>query len=433
MTFEEAVAFLDDRIQHGIHPGLDRVAALVELLDHPQRTYPAIHVTGTNGKYSVAAMTTALLTELGLTCGQYASPHVESILERISVGGTPIDREGFASVLDYLVPYIELVEKERDDKLTYFETLTAMALEHFFDLPVHAAVIEVGLGGEYDATNVVDARVAVITKIARDHDPEFGEDLHRAVWEKAGIIKQGAVALSGILQPDLQRIVDERAQERGAARVALFGTDFGVAARSAAVGGQVLRVSGMFAEYDDLFVPLYGEHQAANAAFAITAAEAFGGGALDREGVVHALAGISLPARLEVVSRRPLVVIDGGHNPDAATAVVSTLQNEFIYRRIICVVGMLEDKAVEDVLALLERATDKFVVSAPIADRAADVERLRSALAGADVETAPTVADAVSIALSEAAEDDLVLIFGSFYTAGEARAFLRSHGRLSQS
>lgn len=433
MTFEEATAFLDARIQHGIRPGTERIEALVEALDHPERTYPSIHVTGTNGKYSVAMMTTAILTELGLTVGTYTSPHVEDLTERFTVGGTPIERGRFADVVEYLLPYVELVEGSRDDHLTYFELLTAVALEWFFDLPVHAAVVEVGLGGEYDATNVVDAPVGVITKVARDHLPQFGDDVMRTAWEKAGIAKPGQALLSGVDQPELARVVAERAAERNVARLAVYGEDFELQERLMAVGGQQLRVRGLFGTYRELFMPLFGEHQARNAAFAVAAAEAFAGEALDPEGVVAGLGRVSLPGRLEVVGRRPLVVVDGGHNPDAAQAVMRTVTEELSFQRLVVVVGMLDDKLVEEVLAILARSADRLIVTAPEADRAAGAERLYRGLAALEVaETRlarrETVAEAMEAALAEAGDEDLVLVFGSFYTAGEARAWMRTRG-----
>jgi dihydrofolate synthase/folylpolyglutamate synthase len=428
LTFEEALRFLDDRIRHGIHPGLDRIAALTEALGHPQRSYPSIHVTGTNGKFSTAAMATAILTELGLTVGTFTSPHVESILERIAIGGAPIDEETFASVLEYLVPYIELVEKAREDTLTYFETLTAMAFEHFFDVPVHAAVVEVGLGGEYDATNMIDARVAVITKVALDHRAEFGDDLATIAWEKAGVIKAGSVVVSGVGQPELAAIVEERARERDAERIVRLDADFGVVDRTLAVGGQRLRIRGLEGEYDELFVPLHGAHQADNAAFAVAACEAFGGGALDPDGLAAALERVEAPGRIEVVRRRPLVLLDGGHNPDAVSSVLTAVREEFSFDRLTAVVGMLDDKAIEDVVPMLAAAAERFVLTAPAADRAADPDRLLRALgSAADRAVLQDGVDvAVARAIAEAGPEDAVLVIGSFYTVGEARAFLRT-------
>lgn len=433
MTFEEAVAFLDERIRHGIHPGLDRIAALMELLDHPQHTYPSVHITGTNGKFTVAVMVSEILTELGLTVGTYTSPHVESIRERITVSGEPISETEFAAVLTYLCPFIEMVERQRGDHLTYFETVTAMAFERFFDLPVHAAVVEVGLGGEFDATNVIDARAAVITRIERDHIVEFGDDLARAAWEKAGIIKAGAVALSGVEQPSLREIVAERARERGAARVVQLDADFGVEERVPAVGGQLVRIRGLEDVYPDVFLPLYGVHAATNAALAVAAVEAFGAGRLDPEGVVAALGRVSTPGRIEVAGRRPLVVLDGGHNADATRAVVRTLVEEFSYSGLIVVLGMLEDKAIDDVASVLVPHAERFYATAPGADRAAPPQRVAAALAAAGagpgrIEVVEGVPTALERATSCADADDLVLVFGSFYTVGEARSALRDAG-----
>jgi dihydrofolate synthase/folylpolyglutamate synthase len=438
LTYEEALAFLGERIDFErftgtVRPGNERIRALMDMLQSPQAAYPSIHVTGTNGKYSTVAMATAILGELGMTVGTYTSPHIEAIRERIAVGGTPIDEESFGDVLGYLRPYIETVESGAGERLTHFDTLTAMAFEHFFDRAVHAGVIEVGLGGEYDATNVLDGRVSVITRVSRDHIPQFGEDLTRVAWEKAGVIKKGAVALSGVDQAELAPIVAERAREKGAERLALLGSDFGVWGRRQAVGGQVVTIKGLEAVYDDVFVPLYGEHQAHNAAFAVAGCEAFVGEAIGDRHLRAALEGVRLPGRFELVSRRPAIVLDGGHNEDAARAVIRTLVEEFTCERLLCVIGMLVDKQIEDVLGILQPEVDKFFVSAPPFERAAAPRRLVDGLQSVGVprdaiESRRSIADALELALSEAGEEDMILVFGSFHVIGEARPWLRARG-----
>lgn len=436
MTFDEAIAVLDARIRFGVQPGLERMWALMDVLDHPQRTYPCLHVSGTNGKYSVTVLVEAILQGLGLNVGTYTSPHIESIRERISIGGGPVGEEELAAVVEYLLPYLDLVEKDREDRLTYFETVTAVALEAFFDRAIHAAVLEAGLGGEWDATNVADARVAVVTKVARDHIVEFSDDPRQAAWEKAGTIKPGTFALTGVEQPELVEIVQARVAERGGEGLAVLGRDLDVVDRKLAVGGQMLRVQGLHGMYDELFLPVYGEHQAANAALAVGACEAFTGGPLAVEELRAGLAKARMPGRIEVAARRPLVVLDGGHNPDAAAAVLGTVQDAFVFDRLLCVIGMLEDKLVEDVLALVGPACDRFIVTAPAAGRAADAERLVAGLAEAGVSreriiVQEGVGEALGWALDAAHEDDVVLVFGSFYTVGEARSWLRDHRLLS--
>ena len=413
-------------------PGTERIAALVEALGHPERAYPVIQVSGTNAKFSVVCMVEAILTALGLTVGTYTSPHLESVRERIRLAGSDIDEESFARTLTYLVPYLEQVEKEAGDELTWFEVLTGMAFEAFFDRAVHAAVLEVGLGGEYDATNVADARVAVVTNVSLDHIRQFGRDLHKAAWEKGGIAKEGTFVVTGIEQDDLYEIVARRASERGAEGIARLGRDLGVETRSA-VGGQVVTIRGLHGKYDDVYLSLFGSHQARNAALAIAACEAFTGGRLSRPELEAALGGVRVPGRIEVVGRRPLVVCDGAHNIAASAAVREAVAESFTYDRLLMVVGMVDTKLVEDVLSGWAPLVAKGFATAPATERAASSERVAGALAshGAPVETFETVGEALDAALGEASEDDMVLVFGSFYTVGEARAWLRSKGVLT--
>lgn len=423
-----------------MRPGTERVAALVEALDHPERSYPVLHVSGTNGKLSIAAMATSILSELGMTVGTYTSPHLESILERIAIGGTPIYEAGFAGVLSYLRPYVEQVEESRGgDQTTFFELLTVMAFEAFFDRPVHAAVLEAGLGGEYDATNVADARVAVVANVSLDHVRQFGGDLAKATWEKAGIAKEGSLVVTGVEQDELFRIVERRAAERGAATVVRLGEGIDLLDRRPAVGGQALTVKGLHGTYEGVFLALYGEHQATNAVLAVAACEGFIGERLSDEVVGAALGSVRTPGRVEVLGRHPLVVCDGAHNPAAASAVRAAIEESFSYERLVIVLGMLEDKLVEDVVATWAPIADSWVVTAPRAEREpADPDRIVEVLEGVGVprdavEVEPEVAEAVAAAVGRAGDEDLVLVTGSFYTVGEARAWLRSRGSVPQS
>ncbi|MGH2760866.1 MAG: bifunctional folylpolyglutamate synthase/dihydrofolate synthase [Actinomycetota bacterium] len=420
-----------------MRPGTERVAALVEALGHPQHSYPVVHVSGTNAKFSVVSIVGALLGRLGLTVGAYTSPHLETVRERITLAGTPIAEETFATTVSYLRPYLEGVEREIGDELTWFELLTVMAFEAFFDRAVHAAAIEVGLGGEYDATNVADAKVAIVTNISLDHVRQFGRDLHKAAWEKGGIIKTDTFVVTGILDDELFGVVDGRARERNAADVALLGRDFHLVDRRSAVGGQLITVQGLHATYDDVFLSVFGEHQATNAALAIAACEAFGGGPLSEEEVRAALGLLQIPGRLEVVGRRPLILCDGAHNIAASAAVRDAIVEDFTYDRLILVAGMVGTKLVEEVLAEWAPLVGRAFVAAPDTERAAEPARLATALeagglAAAGIRTVQTVAQALEAALDEATEDDLVLVFGSFYTVGEARGWLRSRGVLAQ-
>jgi len=438
VNFDEAVAFVDARIYYGIRPGTERVAALVDALGHPELSYPVVHVSGTNGKYSVVSIMTAVLMELGLTVGSCISPHLETVRERITFGGRPIDEDGFARVVGYLRPYVEMVEAQREDHLTYQEVLTVMAFEALFDRAVHVGVLETGLGGEYDATNVAHAQVAVVTNVSLDHVKQFGFDLSKAAWEKAGIIKEDSFVVTGVEQDDLFAIVEARAQERGARGVVRIGREFEVGERRPAVGGQSLTVRGLYGEYEDVFLSLYGGHQAANAALSIAACEAFAGEALDASAVERALGSVRIPGRIDVAGRRPPVVLDGGHNPAAARAVREAVEESFAYDRLIAVVGMLDDKLIEDVLAVWTHVAAQWFVTALHTDRAAVPERLVDALIAGGVEPdaveiVEDVAAGLASALDLASPEDLVLVFGSFHTVGEAMPWLRKAGRLPQS
>ena len=434
MTFEEAQAYLDDRAKWGIRPGTERIQAIVKALGHPQRSYPVIHVAGTNGKYSVASMIASILGSLGLTVGVYTSPHLEHVRERIAIGREPIAPDDFAGVLSYLRPYLDVVEADRDDHLTYFETLTAMAFEWFFDRGVHVAVVEAGLGGEYDATNVAEARVAVVTNVGSDHLTTFG-DLRTAAWEKAGVIKEGTIAITGVADPELLDVVAERARERGAEAFRVLGVDVDVSARVPSLGGQTLTISTPHGRYEDLFLPLFGPHQATNAALAVAGAEAFAGEELAREPLADGLALTRVTGRMEVVGRRPLIVVDGAHNPPGADAAVATLRESFTYGRLLGVVAMVGDKSIEEVVGTVGPLCDLVYVARPRDERGAPVQRLVEGLETAgvtDIATRETVADALADAVEEAAPDDLVFVFGSLYTIGEALSWLRNRGVLPQ-
>jgi len=420
-----------------MRPGTERVAALVEALDHPQRSYPVVQVSGTNAKFSVVSIVGSMLAQLGLNVGAYTSPHLETVRERIALGGFSIDEQAFAATLSYLQPYIEQVESSIDDHLTWFELLTVMAYEAFFDGAVHAAVVEVGLGGEYDATNVADAQVGIVTNVSIDHVRQFGRDLHKAAWEKGGIAKAGTFVVTGVEDDDLFAVIESRARERDAAGVARAGRDFDVVERQPAVGGQLVTVKGLHATYSDVFLSLFGAHQASNAAIALAAVEAFTGSALGADDVIAALGTVRVPGRLEVVGRRPLIVCDGAHNIAASAAVRDALRESFAFERLILVAGMVDTKLVEDVLEDWAPLVARAFVAAPDSERAAEPQRLVDALAAGGltseaIRATESVGEALEYALEEASPEDLVLVFGSFYTVGEARAWLRSTGALAE-
>ncbi len=313
-------------------PDLSRILRLATLMDDPQLTYPTVHVTGTNGKGTAASVVAAIACGSGLTAGLYTSPHLLSVTERVSVCGVDMTETEFAEAYGHLLPYLELVDAEAEERVTYFEALTALAYLWFADKPVSLGVFEVGMGGVWDATNLVEGDVAVLTPIALDH-PELGSTVREVAAEKVGIIKQGKIAVSREQDRDALEVIESRCATVGA-DLRLEFRDWEVEERLQALGGQSMRVRGSHAVYDDLFLPLFGEHAARNAAAAIAAFEAFAGEALEEGTVREALAGVRWPGRMEVVSRHPTVVLDGAHNPAAAEALAVALREFFVWDRL---------------------------------------------------------------------------------------------------
>jgi len=418
---------------------LSRIQQLLDVLGDPQRAYPTIHLTGTNGKTSTARMIDSLLRAHGLHTGRYTSPHLDTVRERISLDGEPVSEERFVSVYAELAPVAELVDGRNDQPLTYFELTTAMALATFADAPVDVAVVEVGLGGAEDATNVLQSGVCVVTPIGLDHTEWLGDTLSDIAWAKAGIIHDGATVVSAAQDEDAARPLLERCAEVGAT-IAREGSEFGVLRRGLAVGGQVLSLQGLGGRYDEVLLPLHGAHQAQNAAVALAAVEAFlGAGArrqLDPDVVREGFAGASSPGRLERVRTAPTILLDGAHNPHGMAATVAAVTEEFAFRRLIVVVGLLADKDATGVLELLEPVADAIVVTRNTSPRAMSAQRL-GALAvdvfGPDrVEVHPDLPDAIEAAVHLAEEDpdgELsgvgVLITGSVVTVADARRLLR--------
>ena len=426
--------------EHELQPSLDRIRAVMELLGDPQRTFPVVHLTGTNGKSSTTRIIEALLRELGLRTGRFTSPHLHSMRERIALSGKPIDTERFLVAYDEVLPLIELVDNrsaaEGGPRMTYFEVLVAVAYAAFADAPVDVAVVEVGLGGSWDATNVVDAPVSVILPIDLDHRHFLGETVEQIATEKAGIIKADAITVMAA-QPheDAAEILRERADEVGA-RLVVAEVDFGVTERDVAIGGQQLSVRGLAGEYPDLFVPLHGAHQAQNVAAAIAAVEAFIGGGeqqLDSEVVRAALAEVASPGRLEIVRRSPTVIVDAAHNPHGALALREALQDSFAFTRTIGLIAILADKDASEMLEILEPAFDEIVVSRTTSPRAMRPEALGELAAGIFGEHRVHVVKDLPDALDRAAAlaDDGgvaggVVATGSVTTAAEVRMLLGS-------
>lgn len=428
MNYDEAVAYFDARPEGAIVPGLDRMRSAMQLLDDPQRIAPAIHITGTNGKSSVARIAAALLDGFGVRTGCYTSPHLEEPTERIVISGEPVDRDAWADAVGYLVPYFDEIERRTGTAPSYFEKGTILAFELFSDAVVGAIVAEVGLGGALDATNVLDAKVAVVTNISRDHTEYLGEELVGIAREKSGIIAPGAVVVTGVTQPDCFAVVEDRCREVGVEALRRLGHEIVVERSARAVGGTVVDVRTPLANYTDLFVPLHGAHQATNTALAVAAVEAFLDGPLDAETAREALMAVRSPGRLEVVGRSPLVVLDGAHNPAGVDALLATLRNTFEFGRLLVVVGVFADKDAGAMLPQLADAADEVWATTSGGDRSLspDEVALQCAGAGVPVHEAADVRGALADAREAADEDDMILVTGSLHLVGAARHALRS-------
>lgn len=421
-----------------IEPTLARIRLLVDLLGDPHKAYPILHVAGTNGKTSVTRMIDALLTRIGLRTGRYTSPHLQLVTERIAVDNAPISPERYVEVYRDIEPYIAMIDRGSDVPMSKFEVLTGMAFAAFADAPVDAAVVEVGLGGTWDATNVADGKVAIVTPINIDHVEYLGSEVTGIAAEKAGIIKQGSIALLAEQTPEVAEVLLRKAVEVDAT-VARAGLEFGVLRRDVAVGGQMLKLQGLGGAYDEIFLPLHGPHQANNAALALAAVEAFfGAGAqrmLDPEAIREGFASVVVPGRLERVRSAPSVFVDAAHNPHGARALAEALDADFGFRNLVGVVGVMQDKDVRGILSALEPVFHEVVVTTNSSERAMPAEELgdiATEIFGPDrVDVRPRLDDAIdsALALAEADTEELlsgigVVVTGSVVTAGEARALL---------
>jgi dihydrofolate synthase/folylpolyglutamate synthase len=411
--------------EHDLEPSLDRIAAVMELLGDPQHAFPVIHVTGTNGKTSTTRMIERMLREMGLSTGRFTSPHLHNIRERIALNGDPIDAERFIAAYEDVLPFIEMVDArsaaDGDPKMTYFEVLVAIAYAAFADAPIDVAVVEVGMGGSWDATNVVKAAVAVVTPIALDHERFLGPSVEGIATEKGGIFKTGALVVSASQEPEVAEILIGLAREVGTSP-AFEGNEFGILSREVAVGGQQLTIRGLGGVYDDLFLPLHGPHQGHNAALALAAVEAFVGGGehrLDLDQIRAGLAGATS------------VLVDAAHNPAGALALRAALEDSFNFARIVGVIAILEDKDATQILEILEPVLDDIVVTRTTSPRAISPERLGQLALEIYGESRVTVMDNLPDALDRAAgmadEGGFgggVLATGSITTAAEVRMLL---------
>ena len=420
-----------------LEPSLDRIRALTELLGDPQTAYPVLHVTGTNGKTSTARMIEVLLRAFGLRTGLFTSPHLETMRERICFDGEPIEPERFVDTYADIAPYLELVDAKSEHPLSFFEAMVGLAYAAFAEAPVDVAIVEVGMGGTWDATNVADGQVAVVTPVSIDHANYLGGTLDGIAREKAGIVKQNAFAVLAQQPVEVAEVMLRRAAEVEAT-VAREGREFGLRGRLGAVGGQVLAIQGLGGLYEELFLPLLGEHQAHNATCALAAVEAFlggGQGQLDVDIVRAGFADARSPGRLEVVRAAPTVVLDAAHNPAGAAATAAAVQTDFDFSRLVGVLGVMSDKDARGILAAFEPVLAEVVITAVPGPRSMDPDALAAQaveIFGEDrVQVVPRLDDALetAIALAEEGADELsgigVLVTGSVVLAGAARHLLK--------
>ncbi|HEU4355145.1 MAG TPA: Mur ligase family protein [Actinomycetota bacterium] len=425
MRFADALAELDTRQpEHMPEPDLDRISALAALLDDPQLTYPTIHVTGTNGKTTTARLVTALACEHGLSTGLFTSPHLTSVTERFVVCVERMREEEFGEEYGHLVPYLETVD-ERVGRVTYFEALTALAYLWFADKPVGLGVFEVGMGGEWDATNLVAGDVAVLCPIAMDHVAVLGPTLADIAREKAGIVKQGKVAVVREQAPEALAVIRDRC-EGFIASMVLEGREWALESRVPAVGGQALTVHGLGATYEDLVLPIHGEHAAHSAAAAVAALEALLERPLDAEAIRRAFARAVVPGRLEVIARHPLIVLDGAHNPAAAEALAAALPETFSWDRLRLVAGVFTNKDLDGIAERLAPLADQVYACATPSVRARLPSEVADAFGrnGVPARAFPDVREALDAARADAREGDLILVTGSLYTVADARRAL---------
>jgi dihydrofolate synthase/folylpolyglutamate synthase len=421
-----------------LEPSLSRIAALTARLGDPQRAYPSLHITGTNGKTSTARMIETLLRAFGLRTGRYTSPHVQDVTERISLDGAPIPAERFVETYRALEPHADTVDAIQEHRLSFFEVLTGMAYMGFAEAPVDVAVVEVGMGGGWDATNVIDADVAVVTPIDLDHTDRLGSTIGGIALEKAGIVKQDAALVMARQPAVAERVLLERAVEVNAT-VAREGLEFGVGSRQVTEEGQILTLRGLGREYPQIHLPLHGVHQAHNAAVALTAVESFlGVGSrraepLDIATVRDAFASVTSPGRIEVVRRWPMVVLDAAHNPAGARAAAAVPEVFGTDRRLIGVVGASADKDVRGLLEAFEPVFAEIVITRNSSARAMNTGELAAVATDVfgknRVSVVPALAGALGTAVARAGEEfgptgGGVLVTGSVITVGEARLLL---------
>lgn len=426
MDYTQALEFLDRHISLGVKPGLDRIEGLLDYMGRPHEGYPIIHVAGTNGKTSTSRLATSLLVAHGLATGTYISPHLQRVEERLSVNGRSATEEEFALAVSDVAGFAELRARADEEANTYFELTTAAAFAFFADQAVNAAVLEVGLGGRLDATNVVDAEVCVLTSIGIEHTEYLGEDVATIAGEKLAIAGLNSILVTGPLPDPALEVAEQRARDLGIHH-RHYGKDFSVIDAERGVGGWLVTIAGAEDTYEDIVLPLHGRYQLVNLANAVAATEALLGRKLDVESVRDAAAATTMPGRMEPLASSPLVMVDGAHNADGVAMLAESLEEEYPTTRWQLVLGVMGDKNVEAMVERLVPLIDGIVVTAPQSERAIAPDELAvriQKLVDVPVLVADQVGDALDMARAEAGSKGAVLVSGSLYLVGEVRQLL---------
>jgi dihydrofolate synthase/folylpolyglutamate synthase len=428
-TYEQAVGFLDARIGHGVKPGLERIAGLLDVMTNPHESYSVIHIGGTNGKTTTARMISALLEAHGLHVGTFTSPHLLAIEERFTISGRNLDREAFVEAVADVAPFVEFYERSAETNVTYFEVTAAIAFQAFAAAGVDVAVVEVGLGGRLDATNVVNADVSVATGIALDHMSYLGSTIGEIAREKAAILKQSGILVTGPLPAAAEGAFTARVSETESAWHR-FGADFEAEDPVVAVGGWQADIQGVDGRYEEVYLPLHGRHQIDHLATSIAACELFFGHALNQDAVLAAALELKSPGRIEVVGRSPLIVVDGAHNEQGIEGLADALETEFLPSEWVLVVGARGDRDLGKLMRPLLGAVRHVIATEPIdpaAIPAAEVARAAAEVFGDDVpvEVVTPVAQAITEAIALVDETGSIIITGSLYVVGETLSRLK--------
>ena len=441
VRLNEIAAALNKRWpENKIEPSLDRILALVDALGSPHLTYPTIHIAGTNGKTTTARMIDQLLANLGYRVGRYTSPHLESFTERISLKGEPISELEMIKTYEDIHLYLDLIDSRQPHPISYFEALTAMAFVAFAEHPVDIAVIEAGMGGQWDATNVISSQVSVMTPIGLDHMEYLGNTLEAIAQTKAGIFKPESNVVLAAQSAQVAKVLLAQVA-KVSAQPFRQGVEFSLKNRALAVGGQLLSIQGVHGDYDEIFLPLYGDHQGNNAAVALAAVEVFAGVKLDTELVQDALSKVSSPGRCEIVYKDPTVIIDAAHNPHGVSAIANTLNTEFDFELVVGVVAVLADKDVAGILKNLSTTLDYLVITENGSNRAMNKDELAKIASqyfkAEQVEIIGDMNSAITYAIEKVAlfnqvNDGVaaVVITGSVATAGMARSIVKGLARV---